>query len=99
MVTDRLTQGDWPEHRMLVMTKLDELGRGQNEILHKIEQMSSNYDIMRLEITRELTKEVTANATRRSFIASLIPMLLSLLALLANAWMTLKGFSAGGMEK
>lgn len=88
-MSDKLAQplgGDWPEYRLLVLSKLDEIQSQQRETAAAILKLSDAQMTAKIDLVRE----ATASATRRSLIAATIPMIISIIVMIFNIY-TAKG--------
>lgn len=73
----------WDEHRMLILSKLEELQEGQSQMTNKVDEVIRDYATLRVEVV----KEAAQRAATQALWAALIPCVISICAMLINIFM------------
>lgn len=70
----------WSQYRMLIMSKLDEIQKGQNDMKDQIENILGDYSNLRVEVIREAVH----SATMRGFWAAAVPAVIAVISMIIN---------------
>ena len=79
-MSDEEQQHTWSQYRLLIMSKLDEIQSGQQEMKTQIDNILGDYSNLRVEVIREAVH----SATMRGFWAAAIPAGIAVISMVIN---------------